>query len=196
MDTGWGLRAPPRQEVQVKHNLGLQGIVRLQQYRSGNKILELERENKITWQGKMDLLNQFFKATSSFTGFYVGLMSTNYGFGLDAPVLATVGSGQFTSYDEATREALTFENADSSSDNNNIIIQNSSSNYAEFNISAGVTTTPIYGIFIANTNVKATTPAKIWCMAAFGNSDASPVAVSVVAADILRVQYTLRVPKA
>jgi hypothetical protein len=177
--------------------LNLSGIVRLLQYRNNRLYRDIQVRNKIVWQAKADLLNQFFKSTALWSGFYMGLIKNDWDyFTENQPSLATLATKQFSTYDEATRPAITFENADQSTDANYVYIQNSSSNYAVYTISTGVTNQVLDGIFIASTNNKTDTPARIWCSAAFGNNDSSPDPVTVNAADILRVQYTVRIPKA
>jgi hypothetical protein len=178
--------------------LSLSGIVRLLQYREDKLIRDIMVKNKIVWQGKADLLNQFFKlSTATWSGFHVGLLKNTYSyFTENQPSLATLATNQFSTYDEATRPTLTFETADLATDSNYVYIQNSSSNYAVYTISTGVVNQALAGIFIASTNNKTDTPARIWCTAAFGNNDSTPALVTVNAADILRVQYTVRIPKA
>jgi hypothetical protein len=181
----------------MQNLLNFSGIVRLLQYRDGRLFRDIQVKNKIVWGGKTDLLNQFFKSTALWSGFHVGLIKNDWDqFTENTPSIVTLASKQFTTYDEATRPTLTFEVADSGTDANYIFIQNSSSNYATFTVSTGVTNQLLDGIFIASTNVKADTPARIWCSAAFGNDDYNPAPVTVNAADILRVQYTVRIPKA
>jgi hypothetical protein len=177
--------------------LSLSGIVRLLQYREDKLIRDIMVKNKIVWQGKADLLNQFFKLTATWTGFHVGLLKNTYSyFSENQPSLATLATNQFSTYDEASRPTLTFDVANTGTDSNYVYIQNSSSNYAVYTISTGVVNQALAGIFIASTNNKTDTPARIWCTAAFGNNDSSPEVVTVNAADILRVQYTVRIPKA
>jgi len=163
------------------------------QYRGGVLLRDYSVRNKILWDGKVDLLNQFFRNTGGFwSNFYIGLLKNTFGgFNLDEPTMVSISAAQFTGYSEANRPTITFAAAERVLDANNIYVKSSA--YSEFNITAPDTLT---GVFVANTNVKADTPSHVWCTAAFGNVDNSPVSVPVAAADVLRIEYTVRIPKA
>jgi hypothetical protein len=175
--------------------INIQGYIRLQQYRDGKLLRDYGVRNKITWQGKQDLMNQFFKGTVTWTNFYVGLL-INPVFTENQPALATLFAQEFATYDEATRPALTLENANSIDDASYIYIQNLVANYAVFTISTGVLNQVLRGVYIVGTDTKAVQPTRCWCTAAFGNNDSSPEQLTVNASDVLRIQYTIRIPKA
>jgi len=164
------------------------------QYRGGVLLRDYSVRNKILWDGKVELLNQFFRNTGGFwSNFYIGLLkdTATTEFVADEPVLATLATKEFTGYSEATRQAIVFAAADKAFDANNIFVKSSA--YAVFNITG---TDTLHGIYVVNANTKAVAPTHAWCLAAFGNNDGSPVDVPVAPADVLRIEYTVRIPKA
>lgn len=170
--------------------LGISGEFRIEQVRRGEVIKTLLARNKITQQAKLDMLNQFFKGTSSFSQFYVGLvLGTTADYGSNAPSLATLGGAEMPEY-SGNRPAITF--AAASVVDSNAIIQNTTSNYVTFTVGADVVDAIINGIFIASTAAK-TTPTKIWCTAAFGG-DSTPETLTINTGDVIRVRYTVKVP--
>lgn len=171
----------------------LSGMVKLQQYRKGQLLRELAIPNKIVWDGKADLLNQFFVPTVTWSAFYMGLLSTGGSAFTDND--PTVGT-EFTAYDESARPEIVFGSADKTTDASYIFVQNSVANYATYTISTGVSAQSLYGVLVASNSTKGSGVTRLWCLASFGNNDASPVPVVVNAADVLRVQYTVRIPKA
>jgi hypothetical protein len=139
------------------------------------------------------LLNQFFRSSSSFSGFYIGLLKTAITFTQDKPAIATLISDEFTNYTPGSRPQITFEAANENDDASYIYVQNAPANYCVFTIGTAETNRALNGIFVAP--VASGTPSTMWCTAAFGNNDATPAPVTVSTGDILRIQYTVRIPK-
>lgn len=181
----------------MNHLLNIHGIIRLLQYRDDKLYKDYQVRNKIVWAGKQDLMNQFFKGTVTWSNFYIGLLKNPGALFTDnQPALASLFAEEFTTYNEATRQQLGFENADITTDASYIFVQNSSTSYCVFTIGAAVVNQILRGIYIVSTNTKAVLPTRLWCTAAFGNNDASPEQVTVNTGDVLRIQYTIRIPKA
>lgn len=177
----------------MNQSLGISGIVRLWQYRNDQLIRESTFKNKILWWGKSSLLNQFFRASSAFSAFYIGLLKTGITFTQNKPAISTIIADEFTTYAPSARPAITFEAANEADDANYIYVNNAPANYCVFTIGAAVTNQALNGIFIAPNS--SGTPTTLWCTAAFGNNDATPAPVTVSTGDILRIQYTARIPK-
>lgn len=175
--------------------LALSGRIRLLHFRDGALLHDYDVKNKIVWDGKTKLLNQFFRGVSTWTAFYVGILK-NPGtlFQDNEPSLASLFAEEFTTYTEATRQAITFEAP--ANDATYIYVKNSSANYVTFNIDTGVVNQIIRGIYVVGQNTKAVQPTLLWCTAAFGNNDASPEQITINTGDILKLQYTVRIPTA
>jgi hypothetical protein len=176
----------------MNQDLDLTGIVHVLQYREDKLLRDLTFKNKILWWGKRAVLNQFFGGVSTFSGFYVGLLKTAVTFTADEPTIASLIADEFSNYAPGARPQITFEAA-ADDGSTYFYVQNAPANYCVFTIGSAETNRVLNGIFVAP--LASGTPATMWCTAAFGNNDATPAPVTVNTGDILRIQYTVRIPR-
>jgi hypothetical protein len=171
--------------------LGIHGIFTIEQWRGGLLYDTRVAYNKITNSGKKNILDEYFDQGDGYT-WYCALIDGDFNsFTSDDP---DPSANEFDTYDEATRAGLIFQSAavGAGGDAGYIIKVNSTANYAIFTISTGVTGQVLDGIFVCNAATGGTYT--LWCTAAFGNNDAVPVPITVNAADVLKVQYKIRIP--
>lgn len=135
-------------------------------------------ENTVMTAGKNDLLDKYFAGSGYTAAWYMGLIN-NSGFSAIAAadtMASHAGWSELTSYDEATREAITFASAGSGS--------KASSADCEFTISASVT---VNGVFITSNNTKGGTTGILYSAASFS------AARALVDNDTLQVGVTYSV---
>lgn len=169
MESASGLLVPD-------HRLVVGGVFLGKIVRDGEVIEEFEDHNIVVNEGLNYLLNAGIAGQSQISNWYLGLFSGNY-----TPVAtvtaATIAaaSTEWTSYNEATRQAFTPVAASAQS------ITNAAST-ATFTQNASGT---IYGAFLASNSAKSATTGTLLAAAQFG----SPKTVS--AGDLLVLSYTL-----
>lgn len=174
----------------MQHELGIHGLFHVEHWR-GKLLQSLNFKNKITGDGKADILDQYFDSTGTGYDWYVGLLDSTFTgpmFQSDTPVIT---GKEFTNYTEGPgeRQLINFDPAEEES--GYILRRNPTTAYCTFTIGAAVVNQGLNGVFVADVNTGV--PDLIWCTAAFGNVDATPATITVNTGDVLKVQYTIRI---
>ena len=170
-------------------SLNMEGLFKIEHWRAGKLLSTYNFKNKITSKAKEYVLDlALTDDTAQRTPWYCGLFTssfTNFSYDTHPPVI----SNEFTTYDEAARPEVSFEAATTAGGYS--YVESSIDPYMVFTVSTGVTSTALNGIFVCDAATGA--PTYLWSTAAFGNNNSSPAPITVVAADVLRVQYTVRI---
>lgn len=153
-------------------------IFEVKALRDGLTLFEEEVVNTVMTGGKNDLLDKYFAGSAYTAAWYMGLIN-NSGFSAIAAgdtMSSHAGWSETASYDESTREAITFASASSGS--------KASSADCQFTISATVT---VNGVFITSNSTKSGTTGILYSAASFS------AARSLVDNDVLQVGVTYSV---
>jgi hypothetical protein len=158
------------------NKLTLRGVFDVEHWRAGELIGQESAHNLVVNQGLNHILNVVFNAATQVTTWYVGLFEGNY-TPVAGDTAATFPSNatESTAYGESTRPAFVEAASTAQSITN-------SANKAEFTMNA---TKTIYGAFLSSVSTKGGTTGTLAAAARFASSR------SVVAADLLRVTYTI-----
>jgi len=157
-------------------NVIIGGIFTVDHYREGDLLSSDSSHNIMVNEGLNHVLSVLVAGTTQIDPWYVALFEGNYTpiAGDSASDIAS-NSTETTAYDESVRQTYVEGTASGQS------IDNSASK-ASFTMNA---TKTIYGGFLASINTKSGTTGTLLCASRF---DASK---SVVATDVLDIQYTL-----
>lgn len=156
--------------------LQFKGIFKVEHWRAGKKIGDIDIKNTVTTDGKNNIFNIMFGGLTQITAWFAGLID-NTGYSSN-PVTDTMSSHsgwvEWQSYNEATRGQWTPGGASAGSITNPTAIT--------YTINANGT---LRGIFITSNSAKASTTGVLWSTVLFSTT------VPVVAADQIKVTYTL-----
>lgn len=150
---------------------------RVEHWRDGQKIADIEVLNGIVDVGVNSLLDVGFRNQSQIATWYMGLVD-NSGFSAFAAgdtMASHAGWNLFTTYSDATRITWVPAAAASRSISNSVTS-------ADFNINGSGT---VKGVFITSDSTKSGTTGTLWATAAFAST------VPVVNGDVLKVTYTI-----
>lgn len=152
------------------------GKFKIEHFREGKLLQEIEIDNSTTIVGLNYLLNTAFNSGTAITTWYAGLVD-NSGFsgGSTADTAAShAGWAEFTGYSESVRQTWGSGTASAATITNSVTMA--------FSINA---TGSVNGIFIISSSTKGGTSGTLWNMAPLTTGP-----LAVVSGDVLSVTYT------